>query len=79
MEGGNRGPLCAIPGANVGGPLLTGPDALIWVGEGGPDVRGEEDTDPGRGPGPEKDGAAGPPICDGNTPGGGGLDAKGGG
>lgn len=47
MAGGNRGPLCTIPGANAGGPLLTGPWELICGGAVGPDVRGEDAKGPG--------------------------------
>lgn len=45
----------------------------------GLDVRGEEGKGPRRGPIPEEEETAGPPIEDGNAPGGEGLDAKGGG
>lgn len=74
--GGGRDPLCTNPEANAGDPFPTGPLVLIWGGVGGPDVRGADENGPERGPVPECRGAAGPPTEDGNTPGGGGLEAK---
>lgn len=48
----------------------------MWGGRTGREVRGEEGKGPGRRPSPEGTEVAGPPIEDGNAPGGGGLDAK---
>lgn len=75
MPGGQRGSLCAIPGANSS-PLLS--DVPVWGEVEGPNMCEGDGKGDGRGLVPTG-GIGDLANEDGNAPGGGGLDANGGG